>query len=149
MPTLTTLRRFNSAQNPPIQPPLRELVVESAFGLLVLEKIYRPATRYHCLPASGRCRAAMWRLGSLAARGHRRGVGDAELCQTVEVMLPLRVAGLAQLAQVRPGVKTGVVPVVEPEPHGVVADRFYRGDCNLVLSELQGLLPRAVAAHLS
>ena len=41
------------------------------------------------------------------------------------------------------------MPVIEPEPHGVVADWLYRGDGDLELAELQGLLPRPVAAHFS
>jgi hypothetical protein len=54
----------------------------------------------------------------------------------------------AQLVQVAPRVQAGVVPVIEYEPHGIVADRFDFRDLDIVFANLQRLLPGPMTANL-
>src|SRR5262245_48703464 len=114
-----------------------------AAGSLALKKMPpMPVTRFMWFPLS------VVLVKASAAGRDRRRVGDAELRQPIQVLPPLRVVGLAQLAQIRPGVEPCVVTVVEPESHRVMADGLDRVDADLVLAELQRFLSGAVAADL-
>src|SRR5262249_28878248 len=65
--------------------------------------------------------------------------------ERLEVGIPQFLSPLAQLVEVRPGINTGIVKVVEYDAHRVVADRLQVDDSDLSPTRDQLLLAGTMA----
>ena len=64
--------------------------------------------------------------------------------EAVEVALPVCGRIAAKFMQISPGIKTGIVAIVEHQAHGVMPHRFDGLDDNVLLAGLQEFLPRSM-----
>src|SRR5436190_13024796 len=95
---------------------------------------------------------------SASSKAHERRVARpiaprrlARLARGLELgQVPAPVVGLVatEFVQRAPGIDAGLVPVVELEQHGVVADRDDLVDVHVALAVLQDALARTMAHHL-
>ncbi len=76
------------------------------------------------------------------------GILNPQVRQPAQIVLPFFLPLASELVEIGPSVKTGVMAIIEDQPHGITADRLDLGDLYVVLTDLQGFLPRTVPADL-
>src|SRR5579875_3253316 len=89
---------------------------------------------------------------AIAAGGARvsalRPAGETPLGESLKIAPPALLVFDAELIEIAPRIDAGVVPVVESDAHGVIADRFDRDNADVGAAGNDGFLAGAMPLHL-